>query len=232
MSELILIAEDNLEIRDILSGYLTRDGFRVVTASEGDTALQHHLSLKPDLVLLDVGLPRRNGWDVLAELRRRGDTPVIMVTALADDLDRLSGLRLGADDYVVKPFNPAEVVARARAVLRRSRQPGAALRVFRFGALEVDLDNHCATVSTAQGVRVDVGVTLYELKILAHLIRAPAKVFSRTEILDACLGESDALERTIDNHISKLRKKLVGIEGGPGIESVRGVGYRLIEVGK
>jgi two-component system, OmpR family, response regulator AdeR len=229
MSALILVAEDSLDIQEILAGYLDKDGFRVVTACDGETALQHHLSLKPDLVLLDVGLPKRNGWDVLAELRRRGDTPVIMATALADDIDRLAGLRMGADDYVVKPFNPAEVVARVRAVLRRGPSLGGAARVLRLGALEVDLDSHSASVATPEGRRARIETTAYEMRILVHFMRAPAKVFSRSEILDACFEDSDALERTIDSHISNLRRKLMAAsEDGPSIENVRGVGYKLV----
>nr|CAE27810.1 pseudogene-two-component transcriptional regulator, winged helix family [Rhodopseudomonas palustris CGA009] len=120
MNELILIAEDEPEIAKILDAYLVREGYRTVNAADGQTALDQHAILKPDLVLLDVKMPKIDGWDVLAELRRRGETPIIMITALDQDLDRLQGLRLGADDYVVKPFNPLEVVARAKAVLRRS----------------------------------------------------------------------------------------------------------------
>ena len=118
---LILIVEDEPEIAEILDAYLSRDGFRTVRAGDGVTALQHHRMLRPDLVVLDVKLPKADGFEVLAEIRRRGDTPVIMATALAEDLDKLSALRIGADDYVVKPFNPLELVARARAVLRRTQ---------------------------------------------------------------------------------------------------------------
>ncbi|MEH6775926.1 MAG: response regulator, partial [Cereibacter changlensis] len=117
---LVLIAEDEPAIARILDAYLRRDGFRTVQASDGETALQHHALLKPDLVLLDARIPKLDGFAVLARLRQTSSTPVIMVTALADDVDRLSGLHLGADDYVVKPFNPQEVVARVRAVLRRT----------------------------------------------------------------------------------------------------------------
>ena len=118
---LILIAEDESEIAEILAAYLQRGGLRSVHARDGQEALAHHLALKPDLVLLDVQMPRLDGWQVLAEIRHRGDTPVIMLTALDQDIDKLMGLRIGADDYVVKPFNPAEVVARVSAVLRRAK---------------------------------------------------------------------------------------------------------------
>lgn len=120
LQALVLIAEDEPEIAEILQAYLGRAGLRTVHAADGRAALNLHLSLKPDLVLLDVQMPKMDGWKVLSEIRHRGETPVIMLTAMDQDIDKLMGLRLGADDYVVKPFNPAEVVARAQAVLRRS----------------------------------------------------------------------------------------------------------------
>lgn len=120
MTALVLIAEDEPEIAEILDAYLAREGFRTAVAADGRVALDLHAALKPDLVLLDVGMPKLDGWSVLGELRRRGETPVIMITALDQDIDKLQALRIGADDYVVKPFNPVEVVARVRAVLRRA----------------------------------------------------------------------------------------------------------------
>ncbi len=120
MAELVLIAEDDAEIAGILEAYFTREGFRTVHARDGQVALDLHRSLKPDIVLADITMPRLDGWELLAEIQRRGRTPVIMITALDEDVDRLQGLRIGADDYIVKPFNPIEVVARAKAVLRRA----------------------------------------------------------------------------------------------------------------
>ncbi|WP_261320159.1 response regulator, partial [Burkholderia contaminans] len=194
----------------------------------GRRALELHLQLKPDLVLLDVQMPHVDGWKVLAEIRHRGDTPVIMLTALDQDIDKLTGLRIGADDYVVKPFNPAEVVARAQAVLRRSmagsRQEEQ--RVLRVAPFEIDLEHHEATLE-AGGERHTLVLTLTEFKLLAQLARAPRRVFSRAELMATCLPEGDALERTVDSHVSKLRKKLddLGVQGVP--VSVRGVGYKL-----
>ncbi|HDR9585985.1 TPA: response regulator transcription factor [Burkholderia stabilis] len=224
---LVLIAEDEPEIAEILIAYFARNGLRTVHAADGRRALELHLSLKPDLVLLDVQMPHVDGWKVLAEIRHRGDTPVIMLTALDQDIDKLTGLRIGADDYVVKPFNPAEVVARAQAVLRRSmagsRQEE---RVLRAAPFEIDLERHEATVE-AGGTRHTLVLTLTEFKLLAQLARAPRRVFSRGELMATCLPEGDALERTVDSHVSKLRKKLddLGIAGVP--VSVRGVGYKL-----
>ncbi|GGY28296.1 response regulator [Paludibacterium paludis] len=225
---LVLIAEDEPEIADILAAYLARGGLRTARASDGKKALELHLSLKPDLVLLDVQMPHVDGWKALAEIRHRGDTPVIMLTALDQDIDKLMGLRMGADDYVVKPFNPAEVVARTQAVLRRSmagigpRDP----RVLRAPPFEIDLDNHEASVRTG-GQRHVLALTLTEFRLLAQLARAPRRVFSRAELMTACLPEGDTLERTVDSHVSKLRKKLeeAGVTGTP--VGVRGVGYKL-----
>ncbi len=221
---LILIAEDEPEIASLLQAYFEREGFRVVVAADGEIALQHHLMLRPDLVILDIKLPCRDGFEVLSELRRRGDTPVIMATALAEDLDKLSGLRLGADDYVVKPYNPLEVVARAKAVLRRGRNGSP--QALRHDSLEVDLSLHVAYAVTGPE-KVVIDLTLSEFRLLSHLIRTPLKVFSRAELLDTCLPESDALERTVDSHVSNLRRKLEKA-GLPGyVIGVRGVGYRL-----
>jgi len=222
---LVLIAEDDDEIGDILASYLARGGFRTLRAADGQRTLDLHLSARPDLVLLDVQMPVLDGWRVLAELRRRGTTPVIMVTAMDGDVDKLMGLRTGADDYVVKPFNPAEVVARAEAVLRRTVRAAAPARgAIRIGALDIDLDKHEVTV---QGGAAPVPLTLTEFRLLAHLAGAPRQVFTRMELLTHCLPEGDALERTVDSHVSKLRKKLedAGVADVP--VNVRGVGYKF-----
>ena len=222
---LILVAEDEPEIARILTSYLERDGFRTVTASDGETALMHHLMLKPDLVLLDVQMPKRDGFSVLAELRQRGATPVIMATARAEDLDKLSALRIGADDYVVKPFNPAEVVARVKAVLRRTNGCGD-LSIIRYGTIEIDTSGYIVSVIRADGPTA-LDLTLTEYRLLAHMARNPRKVFTRGELVDACLPEGDALERTVDSHVSNLRRKL-DQAGAPNLcIVVRGVGYRL-----
>jgi two-component system response regulator AdeR len=221
MNPLALIAEDDKDIADILRAYLEREGFRTVQAGDGRTALDLHLALKPDVLLLDITMPLVDGWEVLSEIRRRGGTPVLVLTALDQDIDKLQALRIGADDYVVKPFNPVEVVARVKAVLRRAG-PGAAGGVLRIGPVEIDTIAHI--VRTDRG---EVAVTLTEFRLLTHMARTPTRVFSRSELLDACLPGSDALDRTVDSHISKLRRKL-DQAGAPDMpEGVRGVGYRL-----
>lgn len=225
MAALVLIAEDDVDIAGILEAYLTREGFRTVHARDGKVALELHLSLKPDIVLVDVTMPRLDGWEVLAELRRRGHTPVIMITALDKEVDRLQGLRIGADDYIVKPFNPIEVVARAKAVLRRAGlvHAGAVVRV---GDLTIDLDSYQVRLEKNGDIK-PLTLTLTEFRLLAHLARTPNKVFTRGELVDACLPGSEALDRTVDSHLSKLRKKLEQAGGEGMLASIRGVGYRL-----
>ncbi|MCM2130216.1 response regulator [Larsenimonas rhizosphaerae] len=226
-SALILIAEDEEEIADILRAYLQRSGLRTRHAADGEAVLAMHQSLKPDLLLLDVQMPRIDGWKVLSEIRSRGDTPVIMLTALDQDIDKLMGLRLGADDYVVKPFNPAEVVARVQAVLRRTlMSDSSASRILRVGLFQIDLESHEASIRDGDSQQM-LDLTLTEFRLLACLMRAPRRVFSRAELLVQCLPEGDTQERTVDSHVSKLRRKLdaLGIHGIPA--SVWGVGYRF-----
>ena len=225
---LILIAEDEDEIAEILAAYLVRSGLRCLHARNGREALALHLSHKPDLVLLDVQMPEVDGWRVLSEIRFRGNTPVIMLTAMDQDIDKLTGLRIGADDYVVKPFNPAEVVARTQAVLRRTSLQGVLpdQQVLRVAPFQIDLDQHEVLVES-NGKTHKLELTLTEFRLLAQLARAPKRVFSRAELLANSLPEGDALERTVDSHLSKLRKKIEGL-GISGIPSgVRGLGYRL-----
>ncbi|WP_408609761.1 response regulator [Herbaspirillum autotrophicum] len=228
LNVLILVAEDEPEIADILIAYLDRNGMRSVHAPNGAKALEMHLTLKPDLILLDIQMPLLDGWQVLSEIRHRGNTPVIMLTAMDQDIDKLTGLRIGADDYVVKPFNPAEVVARVQAVLRRAQMRGEQeqRRILRVAPFIIDLDSHEAVVEI-NDMQHTLALTLTEFRLLAQLARSPRRVFSRTELLATCLPEGDTLERTVDSHVSKLRKKLedLGIVGVP--VSTRGVGYRF-----
>lgn len=221
---LILIIEDEPEIADILRRYFEREGFRTVSAGDGETGLSHHLRLKPDLVVLDVKLLRKDGFEVLSVLRQRGDTPVIMVTALAQDIDKLQALRSGADDYVVKPFNPLEVVARAKVVLRRAGHNRKS--VMRVGALLIDMDAHTA-IAEVNHQRHNLDLTRTEFRLLAHMAQWPNRVFERGELVDACLPEGDAVDRTVDSHISKLRRKLHEAGIDKQLTGVRGVGYRL-----
>jgi two-component system response regulator AdeR len=221
MNPLALIAEDDKDIADIVRAYLEREGFRTVQASDGRTTLDIHLALKPDILLLDISMPLIDGWEVLAEVRRRGGTPVIVLTALDQDIDKLQALRIGADDYVVKPFNPIEVVARVKAVLRRAGGMGTN-GVVRIGPIEIDATSHIVRTGDHE-----IHLTLTEFRLLTHMAHSPTRVFTRSELVDACMPGSDALDRTVDSHISKLRRKLKGA-GVPDMpQGVRGVGYRL-----
>ena len=225
MNALILIAEDDVEIAAILDVYMTREGFRTVRAADGKAAIDLRQALKPDLMLLDVGMPRLDGWAVLAEVRRRGDTPVIMATALDKDIDKLQGLRAGADDYIVKPFNPVEVVARVKAILRRAGM-ASTMRTLRVNPLTIDLESYQAKIETDASTMI-IPLTLTEFRLLAHMARAPTRVFTRGELVDACLPGGDALDRTVDSHASNLRKKLEQAGARGMMSGVRGVGYRL-----
>lgn len=228
---LVLVVEDEPAIAEIIIAYLQRDGLRTHGCTDGLEALRLVTQLKPDLMLLDIRLPGMDGVDVLRHVRAERDTPVIMLTAFVDDVDKLLALRLGADDYVVKPFSPAEVVARVRAVLRRSvrgadvvPRPPAPIRV---GALEIDVEAHSASVLRGHGARQVLPLTLTEFRLLACLAAQPRRCFSRAHLIEACLPESDALDRVVDSHLSKLRRKLQQLGQGELIETVRGIGYRL-----
>ncbi len=227
MSTQILVVEDEREIADLLVLYLERAGFDVARATTVQDAIRIHAQLKPDLMLLDIGLPGGDGIDVLTTIRRRFETPVIMVTALDDDVTKLSSLRIGADDYVQKPFNPAEVVERVRAVLRRAQGAGIR-RSFNVGPLIIDLDSRVVTCRCDDGREGErIALTPTEFEILAHMARQPRRAFTRAELLDAASPDSDAYDRVVDSHLSKLRMKLLAAGCENLIEPVRGVGYRL-----
>ncbi len=231
MTRTILVVDDEPKIVRLLSEYLERAGFRVVVAADGDAAVSVFRREKPDLVLLDLMIPGIDGLDVTRAIRRDGETPIIMVTALSEETDRLVGLELGADDYIAKPFSPREVVARVKAVLRRAR--GAAV------AAAAD-DN---TPLTVGDLRIDpvrrevrrggapVSLTSYQFDLLAVLARQPGRVFSRMQLVVAVQGETyDGYERTVDAHMKNIRKAIGDDARHPRyVETVRGVGYRLLE---
>ena len=228
-SALILIIEDEVEIADIVDRYLRQDGFNTLYASDGQTGMQHFQKSRPDLVLLDIRLPGQNGLDILQAIRAQSGTPVIMLTALADDVNKLLGLRLGADDYITKPFNPSEIVARVRAVLRRVivNESLSDSEKIQVGRLSVDNTAYVVSWMDDNGKNEIVPLTLTEYRIVAFMARHPKRCFSRFELIEACLPESDALDRVIDSHLSKLRRKLQDAGCENFIETVRGVGYRL-----
>lgn len=221
MAQTILIVEDEPRLADILEDYLRRDGYRTERAGSGLRALELWRASRPDLILLDVMLPELDGFEVARRVRAETDTPIIMLTARDDEIDKLLGLGLGADDYVVKPYSPREVMARIKAVLRRAEGRLAPPEIFRVGRVEVDLAGYRAS---CDGAALDL--TVSELKLLAALARDPGRVRTRPELL-AVVGDPErfADERTVDAHIKNLRRKLGRC--GDLVATVRGVGYRL-----
>jgi DNA-binding response OmpR family regulator len=218
----VLVVDDERHIVDLVRLYLEKDGFAVVAAHDGPEALERHARHDPDLVILDVMLPKLDGFEVCREIRRRGDTPVLMLTARDDDVDAIVGLELGADDYVTKPFNPRALVARVKAILRRTDATARAGRPIAVGALRIDPRRREATV----GER-DLGLRAREFDLLAALARDPGVVLTRDALLEDVWGTDFPGEtRTVDVHVSELRRKLA--PDGPPIETIRGVGYRLV----
>ena len=220
----ILVVEDERKIIDILRLYLEREGFEVFPALTAGEAREAFTRLRPDLVVLDLNLPDGDGLEVCRAFRKDSSVPILMLTARDEEVDRVVGLELGADDYVTKPFSPREVVARVKAVLRRS-QPPAPPQEIKAGELVLDLDRY--EVRCRGQV---VGLTPTEFKLLSVLAQHPGRVFTRMQFLDQVQGEAfEGYERTIDAHIKNLRQKLSPL-GCYCIVTVRGVGYKL-EVG-
>jgi two-component system alkaline phosphatase synthesis response regulator PhoP len=229
ITQRILVVDDDREIVRLVRAYLEQSGFRVLTACDGETALHIMRRDRPDLVVLDLMLPDRDGRDITRIVR--GDPvlagiPIIMLTARVEDTDVILGLELGADDYVTKPFNPREVVARVRSVLRRSRDDGkfSPPRVLQLSGLLVDLDRRKVMVDGRP-----VELTPTEFDLLRTLMENPGYVFTRAELIEQSLGyEYGGLERTLDSHIKNLRKKIEPDPRRPTyIQTAYGVGYRL-----
>jgi two-component system alkaline phosphatase synthesis response regulator PhoP len=226
MSSTILIVEDEIELARVLRDYLEKAGFRVLTATNGAAAVAAFRHTPADLVILDLNLPGMDGLDVARELRRGSSVPIIMATARVEESDRLVGLELGADDYVIKPYSPREVVARVRAVLRRAQAQPETPEVLRARDVEIDRARHRVTVA---GRSVDL--TPMEFGLLAALLAQPGRVFSRAQLLEATQGTAfEGYERTIDAHIKNLRAKLEPDPRKPRyVLTVFGIGYRFAE---
>jgi len=222
----ILVVEDEPQIAGLVRDYLEHAGFAVLTAGDGAGALALARTRRPDAIVLDLGLPRIDGLDVIRALRRDSAVPIVILSARGDETDRVTGLELGADDYVVKPFSPKELVARVRAVLRRVEARPKPDQLIVTGDLEVDLARRRVT---ADGRRVDLTPTEFEL--LATLAREPGRVWTRSQLLDAVHGFSlETYERAIDGHIRNLRRKLEPDDASPRyVRTVHGVGYALAE---
>jgi two-component system, OmpR family, alkaline phosphatase synthesis response regulator PhoP len=222
----VLVVDDEMKITRLIRDYLEQAGFVVATASDGQAAISSARQLKPDLIVLDLGLPNIDGLDVIRALRKASNVPVVVVTARADEADRVVGLELGADDYIVKPFSPKELVARVRAVLRRSDAARMGAEIIRVGSIVVDL--------LRREVRVNdrvVDVTATEFDLLHALARQPGRVFTRGQLLEAIHGVAfESYERAIDAHVKNLRRKLEPEPQHPRILlTVHGVGYKLAD---
>jgi two-component system, OmpR family, alkaline phosphatase synthesis response regulator PhoP len=222
----VLVVDDEPQIVEIVRDYLADAGYRVSTARSGDEALRHVRSITPDLVVLDLGLPDMDGLDVARLLRQATSVPIIMLTARSDEADRVAGLELGADDYVVKPFSPRELLARIRAVLRRGAAVATADGPLVVGDLVVDPARRLVTVSSNP-----VELTATEFELLAAMAAAPGRVFTRGQLLEAIHGVAvDAGGRAIDAHVKNIRRKLEADPHRPRLLlTVHGVGYRLSE---
>lgn len=225
MAYKILVVDDEPNLVATVRTYLEDSGYTVVTASNGRDALFANRHEQPDLIVLDLMMPELDGWEAARLIRRESTVPIIMLTARIDDADRIAGLEMGADDYVSKPFNPRELVARVRAVLRRTHgEPGSEHEMLRVADLELDRSAYRVT----QGGKL-LDLTPSEFDLLAVLMTSPGRVFTRMELLDATQGEAfAAYERTIDVHVKNLRAKIEDDPRNPRyIETVYGVGYRL-----
>jgi two-component system, OmpR family, alkaline phosphatase synthesis response regulator PhoP len=222
----VLVVEDELEIARVVRDYLQHAGFEVIVVGDGGSAVASVRSSRPDLLVLDLGLPGTDGLDVAREVRRWSETPIVMLTARGDESDRIVGLELGADDYVVKPFSPKELVARVRAVLRRSRASQRGDEVIRVADVEVDTAKMRVTVA---GEAVELTPT--EFQLLAALAREPGRVFTRSQLLDAVHGVAiESYERAIDAHVKNIRRKIEPTPGSPRyVLTVHGVGYRFAD---
>ena len=223
----VLVIDDEKDLLELVRYNLEKEHLDVITATDGQSGLDIGLRHKPDLVLLDLMMPGMSGLEVCKQLRadaRTGRVPIIMLTAKAAETDKIVGLEMGADDYITKPFSVRELLARVRAVLRRSSPEAPAGEVIRRAKLVIDVSKH---EITWDGKRVNLTAT--EFRILEYLVTRPGRVLSRDEIIDAALGrDASVFNRTIDVHITALRKKLG--DGGPHIETVRGFGYKWTDV--
>lgn len=227
----ILIVEDDPNIAELVARYLENSGFHPITVNDGAEGVAAARRHDPQLIILDIMLPKLDGWEVCRALRRESDVPIIMLTAREDEMDRVVGLSMGADDYVVKPFSPRELVERVKAILRRARPapasaPGAEERALRFGPLVLEPEKHKVTRDGEP-----VSLTPSEYKLLHCLMASPGRVYSRSELLERLYENGEAvIDRVVDVHIGKLRQKIEADPSKPTlIRTVHGVGYRFDE---
>jgi len=224
MSFKVLVVDDEDHIVELTRLYLSREGYEVEGVMDGAQALTRFGQVKPDLVILDIMLPGTDGLTICKEIRKQSQVPIIMLTARDEVTDKVVGLEVGADDYLTKPFHPQELVARAKALLRRARVEPDQVKLIRAGKLEVDLERHEVRHGKAK-----VQLRPKEFDLLALLARHPGRVFQRSELLDLVWGyDFPGYTRTVDVHVQQLREKLAGASiTDPSIQTVWGVGYRL-----
>lgn len=224
MPELILVVDDEPKIVRLARDYLEKNGFRVATAADGQSALTTARREKPDLIILDLMLPILDGREVCRILRHESDMPIIMLTALAEEVDQVTGLEIGADDYITKPFSPRALVARVRALLRRSKGRVGPPSIIRAGGLMIDSEKYSVTFNSRP-----IKLTPNEFKLLQLLANRPGQILTREQLLEDLHGSASSFDRSIDSHIKNLRKKLEAASGQSMIETVYGIGYRFLE---
>ncbi len=223
MARKVLIVEDDNNIAELLNLYLKKEGFETSIATDGAKGIEAFQLFRPDLVLLDIMLPVLDGWAVCAKIRESGKTPIIMLTAKGETTDKVTGLEMGADDYLVKPFEMKELFARIHAVLRRTGEDDARERKLHFDGLVISLDSYELEI---KGTRMDAPPK--ELELLYHLASSPNRVFTRNQLLDEVWGfDYFGDSRTVDVHIKRLREKLEGVSEQWSVKTVWGVGYKF-----
>ena len=224
MHPLILVVDDEPKVARLARDYLEKNGFRVLTAADGQTALTVARREKPDLIVLDLMLPIMDGREVCRILRRESDVPIIMLTARSEERDQVTGLEIGADDYITQPFSVRALVARVRALLRRTRGDVKLPSFVRLGGLEIDAEKYSVTFNS-----IPIKLTPNEFKLLLLLASRAGQIFTREQLLEDLHGASSTFDRSVDSHIKNLRKKLESASGEPMIETVYGIGYRFNE---
>ncbi len=228
----VLVVDDERQIAEIARDYLQHAGYAVITATDGAMALDLARTRQPDLVVLDLALPRVDGLDVARALRRESDIPIIMLTARVEESDRLLGLEIGADDYITKPFSPRELVARVKAVLRRTdADSDSGGDILHLADLTLDVPRLKVSRREANGAATAIDLTPTEFQLLATLARQPGRIFTRAQLLDAVRGiEVESFERAIDTHVKNIRRKLEPDSRNPRyILTVYGIGYKCAE---
>lgn len=223
MTQVILVVDDEPKIARLARDYLEKHGFRVLIAADGQTALAIARRDKPDLIILDLMLPRLDGREVCRILRRESDVPIIMLTALSEEIDQVAGLEIGADDYITKPFSGRALVARVRALLRRSSGDFKPPDAVRIGGFEIDAQKYSVSYNGET-----IKFTPNEFKLLYVLASRAGQIFTRDQLLDKLSGSAPSMDRSVDSHIKNIRKKLAAATGDSMIETVYGIGYRFV----